>query len=93
MSGAPTTAQSGSGGGCSRTPDGESLTAAAVGRAVRAATEAHLVCYGAFAVATALAELRGGAAAPASTRLPFEAAGGDAALDEDGSEADYEPGS
>jgi len=82
-------------GGFSR--EAASVTEAAVGKAVRAATEAHLVCYGAFAVATALAELR---SRPPADEAPLSVveATMDAAVEDStggepdgGFEADYEP--
>ena len=75
----------------------------AVRKAVRATTEAHLVCFGAFAVSTVLSELRSGAA-PAAM-IPADVSVGIASgpgslvpslppseADDMCSEADYEPG-
>lgn len=91
------------GGGRRISPDAASLSsAAAIGRAARAATEAHLVCFGSFAVATALAELRGAGGVavgpPTASAAPPMATGVAMADDElpaassGGEEADYEPG-
>ena len=82
--------------GCavSSSPLEGSLTAAAIGKAIRATTEAHLLCYGAFAVIKALTELRETVSTEA-TVTALASVDDDFVVDlmasEVASEADYEP--
>ena len=84
--------------GCavSSSPLEGSLTAAAISKAIRATTEAHLLCYGAFAVIKALTELRDTVSTEAPvTALALASVDDDIVVDvmasEVASEADYEP--